>query len=71
MDHQRDRIKGIENTVSGGDGFPLARLTGPGHVWLQALPLSKLAGALLPPASPTAEREQGRRGIVSSILDSR
>ena len=69
MDHQRDRIKGIENTVSGGDGFPLARLTGPGHVWLQTLPLPKLAGALLP-YLPQPESESKGGGIVSSILDS-
>jgi uncharacterized protein (AIM24 family) len=43
-----DRIKGIKNMVFGGDGIFLARLTGPGHVWLQTLPLPKLAGALLP-----------------------
>jgi uncharacterized protein (AIM24 family) len=70
MDHQRDRIKGIENTVSGGDGFPLARLTGPGHVWLQALPLPKLAGRCSR-TSPNRRARARAAGIVSSILDSR
>jgi uncharacterized protein (AIM24 family) len=47
----------------------LARLTGPGHVWLQTLPLPKLAGALLP-YLPQTESESKGGGIVSSILDS-
>ena len=42
-----DRIKGIKN-IFFGDGLFLAKLTGPGHVWLQTLPLSKLAQSLIP-----------------------
>ena len=41
-------IKGIANKVFGGDGIFLVRLTGPGRVWLQTLPLPNLAHALLP-----------------------
>lgn len=41
-------IKGIANKVFGGDGIFLVRLTGPGRIWLQTLPLPNLAHALLP-----------------------
>lgn len=41
-------IKGIKNMFFGGDGLFLARLTGPGKVWLQSLTLPNLAHALEP-----------------------
>jgi len=41
-------VPGIKNKVFGGDGLFLAKLTGPGRVWLQSLPISNLAAALLP-----------------------
>jgi uncharacterized protein (TIGR00266 family) len=34
---------GIKNKLFGGDGLFLAALTGPGRVWLQTLPISRLA----------------------------
>jgi uncharacterized protein (TIGR00266 family) len=39
-------VRGIKNMIFGGDGIFLAALTGPGRVWLQTLPLSKLAHQL-------------------------
>jgi uncharacterized protein (AIM24 family) len=63
-----DWIKCIKNMIFGGDGIFLARLTGPGHVWLQTLPLPKLAGALLP-YLPQPQSESKGGGFVSSILD--
>ncbi len=37
-------VGGIKNTLFGGEGLFLATLTGPGHIWLQSLPFSRLAG---------------------------
>jgi uncharacterized protein (TIGR00266 family) len=39
-------VPGIKNKIFGGDGIFLAQLVGPGRVWLQSLPLSKLAEAI-------------------------
>lgn len=39
-------VKGIKNILFGGEGLFLAHLSGPGRVWLQTMPLQKLAGAL-------------------------
>lgn len=36
-------VPGIKNMIFGGDGLFLAVLTGPGTVWLQTLPISRLA----------------------------
>ena len=39
-------VKGIKNIVFGGEGLFLTTLKGPGTVWLQSMPISKLAGTL-------------------------
>jgi uncharacterized protein (AIM24 family) len=54
--------------IFGGDGIFLAALTGPGRVWLQTLPISRLAHQLQE-YLPTGEREvQG--GVVGGIVGS-
>jgi len=40
------RVKGVTNILFSGEGLFLARLAGPGKVWLQSLPLSNLARKL-------------------------
>jgi uncharacterized protein (TIGR00266 family) len=37
-------VKGIRNILLGGEGLFLGTLRGPGKVWLQTMPMSKLAG---------------------------
>jgi uncharacterized protein (TIGR00266 family) len=63
-----DRIKGIKN-IFFGDGLFLAKLTGPGHVWLQTLPLSKLAQSLIPylPQPSSGDSKSGFN--LGSLLD--
>lgn len=41
-------IKGLGNMLGGGEGLFNTVLTGPGRVWLQTMPVSSLAGALMP-----------------------
>jgi uncharacterized protein (TIGR00266 family) len=40
-------VGGIKNTLFGGEGLFLASVTGPGPVWLQSLPFSRLAGRVV------------------------
>jgi uncharacterized protein (AIM24 family) len=40
------RVRGVANVLFSGEGLFLAKLAGPGRVWLQTLPLSNLAGKL-------------------------
>ncbi len=40
-------VKGIKNMVFGGEGLFFAELRGPGKVWIQSLPVSRLAGRIL------------------------
>jgi len=40
-------IKGIRNKLFGGEGFFYASLIGPGKVWIQTLPISRLADRIM------------------------
>jgi uncharacterized protein (TIGR00266 family) len=66
-------VPGIKNMIFGGDGLFLAALTGPGRVWLQTLPIARLAHAIEKylPREGTSQAAQGGvvGGIVGSILD--
>ncbi|NDJ86803.1 MAG: TIGR00266 family protein [Chloroflexi bacterium] len=48
VDYDIERVKGVTNMLFGGEGIFLATLAGPGKVWLQTMPLSNLASALIP-----------------------
>ncbi|MBU0618418.1 MAG: TIGR00266 family protein [Planctomycetes bacterium] len=56
-------VGGFKNTLFGGEGLFFAVLTGPGDVWLQSLPFSRLAGRVL-----AASRVGGKRKGEGSIL---
>jgi uncharacterized protein (TIGR00266 family) len=43
-----EMVKGFTNIFFGGEGLFLATLRGPGRVWLQTMPTSNLARAILP-----------------------
>lgn len=43
VDFDIQMIKGLSNLLLGGEGLFLATLRGPGNVWLQTMPMSKLA----------------------------
>src|SRR5882672_10261883 len=65
-------VRGLKNMIFGGDGIFLAALTGPGRVWLQTLPISRLAHQLQQymPGRARETTEAGvMGGIVGSILD--
>jgi uncharacterized protein (TIGR00266 family) len=52
-------VGGIKNTLFGGEGLFLATLTGPGKVWLQSLPFSRLAGRVLANAGSKGSKDEG------------
>jgi uncharacterized protein (TIGR00266 family) len=68
-------IRGITNALFGGDGLFLARLRGPGQIWLQTLTMPSLAHGLAPylgkeatPSTTTATVEGGVAGAVLNSL---
>lgn len=61
-------LRGFRNILFGGEGLFLATLTGPGHIWLQSMPILNLAeeiGQYLP--QPDGE-EAGLAGAVGGVL---
>lgn len=43
-----ETVKGVKNMVFGGEGVFNTKVTGPGRVWLQTMPISSVAGAMMP-----------------------
>lgn len=41
-------VPGIKNAIFGGEGIFNTVITGPGHVWLQTMPINSVAGAIQP-----------------------
>lgn len=63
---------GIKNAVFGGEGFFLARLTGPGKVYIQSLPFSRLADRIIqsaPKAGGKSREEGSILGGIGNLLD--
>lgn len=46
VDFDIETVKGIKNILFGGEGLFLARLRGPGKVWLQSMPIVNLASKI-------------------------
>ena len=47
----------------------IARLRGPGHVWLQSLPISRMAGRILSAARGSRKGEGSILGGLGNLLD--
>ena len=45
--YEIERVKGAKNILF-GEGLFFARIQGPGKVWIQTMPISKLAEAIIP-----------------------
>lgn len=63
--------RGIKNAVFGGEGLFLATLHGPGTVWVQSLPFTRLAGRILANIGPRGKGEGSVLGGLSNIFESR
>jgi len=61
-------VGGIKNTLFGGEGVFFATLTGPGIVWIQSLPISRLAGRILQYATTTRREEGSVLGGLGSLI---
>ena len=49
-----ERVKGVKNMLF-GEGLFFAKLEGPGKVWIQTMPISRLAEAIVPYVPTRAE----------------
>jgi len=68
VDYDIQFVGNIKSALFGGEGLFFATLRGPGTVWLQSLPLSRLAGRIV--ASAGRGREEGSvLGGLGRLLD--
>jgi uncharacterized protein (TIGR00266 family) len=61
-------VKGIKNMLFGADSLFLVRMTGPGIVWLQTLPLPNLAHALSPFLERDGTAQSSGGGLIGGLL---
>ena len=62
-------VGGIKNTIFGGEGLFFAQLKGPGKVWIQTLPISRLAGKILAYGTYNRKEEGSLLGGLGNLLD--
>ena len=67
VDYDIEFVGGIKNTVFGGEGLFFATLKGPGTIYIQSLPFSRLAGRVLALAPQTGNKSRGEGSVLGGI----
>lgn len=72
VDYDIQFVKGVRNVIFGGEGLFFAALRGPGKVWIQTIPISRLASRILSYGQASGRREEGSvLGGLGNLLDGR
>jgi uncharacterized protein (TIGR00266 family) len=61
-------VGGVKSMIFGGEGAFFARLTGPGKVWIQSLPFSRLAGRMMQAAMGRGQN-RGEGSVLGAFGD--
>jgi len=69
IDYDIQFVGGIKNSLFGGEGLFFATLRGPGKVWLQTLPISRLAGRIMQYGTYKRKEEGSILGGLGNMLD--
>ncbi|MCS7461098.1 TIGR00266 family protein [Paenibacillus doosanensis] len=70
IDYDIEFVKGIKTAIFGGEGLFFATLRGPGRVWIQSLPFSRLADRVLSATRAGGRKEEGSiLGGIGNLLD--
>ncbi|MBL7681849.1 MAG: TIGR00266 family protein [Flavipsychrobacter sp.] len=69
IDYDIQFVGGIKNTLFGGEGVFFATLRGPGTVWIQTLPISRLAGRILAYGTYKRKEEGSILGGIGNMID--
>ncbi len=69
VDYDIQFVGGIKNTIFGGEGLFFAQLRGPGKVWIQSLPVSRLAARILSYGTYKRKEEGSILGGLGNMLD--
>ncbi|EGV44429.1 TIGR00266 family protein [Bizionia argentinensis JUB59] len=69
IDYDVEFVGGIKNTIFGGEGLFFAKLQGPGTVYIQSLPFSRLARRVLASAPQGGGKDKGEGSILGGLGD--
>lgn len=69
IDYDIQFVGGVKNTLFGGEGVFFAVLRGPGKIWLQTLPISRLASRIISYGSGARKEEGSILGGLGNLLD--
>lgn len=69
IDYDIQLVGGIRNSIFGGEGLFFAALRGPGKVWIQTLPVSRLASRILSYGKTHRKEEGSILGGIGNLLD--
>ena len=69
IDYDIQYVGGVKNMIFGGEGVFFATLKGPGEVWLQTLPISRLASRVLAFSRGPRKEEGSILGSLGNLLD--
>lgn len=69
VDFDLQTVGGIKSMITGGEGVFFARLRGPGKVWIQSLPFSRLAGRMLAAAGSRGGQSRGEGSVLGGLGD--
>lgn len=62
-------VKGVKTFLFGGEGLFFATLKGPGTVWIQSLPFSRLASRVFSSAPQTGGKQVGEGSIAKGLFN--
>src|SRR6478735_2374954 len=69
IDFDIELVRGVRNWVFGGEGLFFAVLRGPGKVWIQSLPISRLASKIVSYGVGHRKEEGSILGGLGNLLD--
>jgi uncharacterized protein (TIGR00266 family) len=69
VDYEIQWVKGIKNKLFGGEGLFYAALRGPGTVWIQTLPFSRLANRVYAAAPQGGGKDVGEGSLLGGVFD--
>lgn len=69
VDYDIEMIKGVRNMLFGGEGLFYALLQGPGTVWVQSLPFSRLADRVVSASKHYGRKSKGEGSVLGGLGD--
>ncbi len=64
VDYDIQFVGGVKNALFGGEGLFFVRMTGPGAVWMQTLPFSRLADRIIASAPRIGGAQKGEGSVL-------